>query len=223
MSNAACSKVLVLAYGFSSSTVQPRLPLGCGEPLDPVEFLKYVRLAGGTGTDMKDRFVTVPRDVLRRMRVPAGSVAGLRPFVNQAPRLVSMTGNGTTYILRVSDPNGWQDLKVVHVLLRGKDDELARRLVCAVAYSSSRHFIWNDTKGSYVVRGHSNVLRAPGCTLDVGRTVVEAEGDTLTLSIHLQLTPELLQYDPLVLAARVEDLDGTDSGWTSIDHRETSH
>ncbi len=69
MSNNACSKVLVLASTFDSTPVQPRLPFGCKEPLNPQRFLEFIQKQVGDGLDGRDRFVTVSSNVRQQMRM----------------------------------------------------------------------------------------------------------------------------------------------------------
>ena len=91
----------------------------------------------------------------------------LPQIVNQSPRVVSITvapvdANEAVYTLQVSDPNGWQDIKLMHLVVRSKNvsgDEQIQR--CYVKYSPSHHCLWNmyenGATNGYVVYGKSNL------------------------------------------------------------------
>ena len=231
MSNRACTKILALAYTFNSSTVQPRLPLGCEAPVDGMQLLQYVRQS--SGPPMRDRFVTVPSSELRRMRPLRSTASELPAFVNRPPRVAAIDatqvrGNEVVYTIEFADPNGWQDLKTAYLMVRGRDDAEAapHGPSCVVKYNSPNHFmatkLANGEMSSYVVPGQSRnlspgqspILRGQACTIDTGRALVSAQGEALTLSLDVSLDPVLLR-GPSVVAASVEDLDGANSGWTT--------
>ena len=224
MSNRACTKVLTLAYAFTSSSVQPRLPAGCEEPLDAGQLLQYVRQS--SGPPMRDRFVTVPSGVLKRLKVVKSTAADLPSFVNQPPRVSSIQAaqlgaDEVVYTFQLSDPNGWQDLKTAYFLVRGKSDEAAGP-PCYVKYNPSNHFLWNmrgdGGMGSQAVPGESTTLQGAGCTVDVAHVLVSAQGETMTLSLDTRLNAGLLQ-GPSVVGAVVEDLDEPHPGGRrSINH-----
>ena len=222
LSNKACTKILVLAYAFTSSNVVPVLPLGCEENVDGKQLLDYVRQSKGPA--MRDRFVTVPASLLEQMRAPQSTAPAPSRLQNQAPLVDSInatqTGSETIlYTLEVSDANGWQDLKRVQLLVQGKNVGGPR---CDLTYSVSRHAVWvgeqepKSPMDPFFTPGESKTIRGQGCVVEVFGISATAQGDRITLSIPLRLDSSLLK-GPSVIAASAVDLDGATSGWKILD------
>jgi len=112
-----------------------------------------------------------------------------------------------------SDPNGWQNLDVVNVLI---NNVLDGRSACYLAYSrpSGVLYLVGDAGGGLspgLALGASGSVSNSQCAAASAGSSASGSGNTLTLTLNLTFTASFAGNKVIYLAAR--DLEGGNSGW----------
>jgi hypothetical protein len=140
----------------------------------------------------------------------AGSTPGMPTVVDMSPR--SASGLSQTYQFTFSDPDGWQDLTVVNVLINAALDGAN---ACYLAYSRPDNVLYLVTdSGSGLlgmpVGGYSSVQNSQ-CNVSNARA--SGSGTTLTLTVDLFFRSKFAGNQVFYLAAR--DSAQNNSGWVT--------
>ena len=145
------------------------------------------------------------------------SYGGVLP--NQPPTADSVTpssgrGPGTTFSYTASDPNGYQDLSFVQMMI---NDTLTSANSCLVWYApgNNRMYLRSDDGASWLgplLVGSPGTLQNSQCEVDVGNSSVASGGTTLTVHLAVQLTLNGVKNNWLWAT----DLAGQNSGWVLL-------
>jgi len=148
--------------------------------------------------------------------------AGTWVIPNQPPSLGSVTPNGATsapdelvyFTMTCTDPNGWQNIKVVQFLindcLRGKGSFYA-----FYNRNANRIYLFDDGEwlGGYPP-GSDYTLESPYATLDLRETTVEGTNETLTITWAVTLKGALAGDRNMYQL--VKDQDNAQAGWEQV-------
>jgi len=203
ISNESCTKLLVLGYAFTSSHVEPLLPLGCNAPVDGRQLLRYVRSTGRWRSE--DQYVSIPASVREEMGViPSGSVR--TPVENRPPRVDGYDvgeagGAAPIYTFRFSDPDGWQDLGTATIMISSPAAVGQPEQSCYITYSQVR-----------------NELAVAGrwCSVDARHTWAGEAGDSLAVRMPIALDPAIAA-SAFVVQGAVTDQAGHSTGWVRME------
>ncbi len=139
------------------------------------------------------------------------SVTGLSPLVSAGP--------SQSYTFQFSDPDGWQDLNILNVLI---NSSLDGRQACYVAYNvqSKTLQLVDDAgdaggpfAGSMVFNGAGKVSNTHCVILGTGSSAA-GSGNTLTLTLNMFFTTEFGGNRVVYLAAR--DSAQNNTGWQTM-------
>jgi|GEM_PF-2306297 len=129
------------------------------------------------------------------------------------PSPAAGSGSSRTFTFTFSDPNGWQDLNVVNVLI---NDFLDGRRACYLAYVRPLNVLYlvNDTGDALlpglVLNGTGSVSNGQ-CTVYGSGSSATGTGNTLTLTLNISFSASFAGNRILWLAAR--DARENNSGW----------
>jgi len=115
-----------------------------------------------------------------------------------------------------NDPNGWQDLDVVNVLI---NNVLDGRSACYLAYSRSVGVLYlveddGGTLSTGLPLGGSGSVSNSQCSVAGAASVAMGSGNTLTVTLNLSFTAGFGGNKVVYLAAR--DVGGGNSGWQAL-------
>lgn len=141
--------------------------------------------------------------------------------VNQTPAAVTLapvasSGASQSFTFQFSDPDGYQDLGVLNVLV---NSALDGRHACYIAYSRPANVLYlvNDVGDGLLPGLTLNGSGAVGnsqCTVTGSGSSASGSGNTLTLTLNLSFSPAFGGNKLLFLAAR--DSIGNNSGWQTL-------
>ena len=149
---------------------------------------------------------TVTQSATAANRVP--TVTSLNPMVS--------TGASQSYAFQFSDPDGFQDLSVLNVLI---NTALDGRQGCYIAYSRPDNVLYlvndaGDAGGSYagsIVLNGSGAVSNSQCTVNGAGSSVSDSGNTLTLTLNMSFSAGFGGNKVVYLAVR--DSVQNNSGW----------
>jgi hypothetical protein len=126
------------------------------------------------------------------------------------------TAASQSFTFTFNDPNGWQDLDVVNILI---NNFLDGRNSCYLAYSRSAGVLYlvPDAGGGLlpgITLGGSSSTSNGQCTVNSAGSSAAGNGDTLTLVLNMSFTGNFAGNKVIYLAAR--DLHGKNSGWQAL-------
>jgi hypothetical protein len=130
-----------------------------------------------------------------------------------APSPAAGSGSSRTFTFTFSDPNGWQDLNVVNVLI---NDFLDGRRACYLAYVRPLNVLYlvNDAGDALlpglVLNGTGSVSNGQ-CTVYGSGSSATGSGNTLTLTLNITFSGSFAGNRIVWLAAR--DAGENNSGW----------
>lgn len=137
------------------------------------------------------------------------------PTVSSINPVVS-TGGAQTYTFQFSDPDGYQDLSVLNVLINRFVDG---RQACYIAYVRSTNTVYlvNDAgdaggpfAGALVLNGSGSISNSY-CTIRGAGSSASGSGNVLTLTLNYSFSPAFGGNRVVYTAAR--DAAGHNSGW----------
>jgi len=140
--------------------------------------------------------------------------------VNQAPVPVSMTpssGSGWSQVFQfaVSDPNGWQDVHWMLVIVNGP---LNGRGACYLNFNRSQGALWlaNDEASGWVggLLGSGGTVENSQCQVRLNESGVTGSGNTLVLTVSLSFKSGFsgLKW----FYAMAQDYGGLQSTWQTL-------
>lgn len=135
------------------------------------------------------------------------------------PTLAAGSGSAQTFTFSFSDPNGYQDLNVLNVLI---NDFLDGRRACYLAYVRSLNVLYlvNDTGDGLlpglVLNGAGSISNGQ-CTGYGAGSSASGNGTTLSLTLNLAFSASFAGNCILYLAAR--DVAERNSGWQAKGRR----
>ena len=211
-----------LGYSATSETVTggnwPQVDAGCGgcgTPQAVTVSVDATTLTAGTytgeilfGTN-NTTWMTVP--VTLTVGTPPQNV----PPSPGPPNPARGTGANQTFVFTFSDPQGWQELDVVNILI---NNFLDGRNACYLAYSRSAGVLYlvNDPGTALLglaLNGTGGVGNSQCAVIGVGSSA-SGTGNTLTLTLDMTFTTAFAGNKVIYLAAR--DLLGGNSGWEPL-------
>jgi Glycoside hydrolase family 44 len=143
---------------------------------------------------------------------------------NHAPTVTSLSpiassGASQTYTFQVSDPDGYQDLGVVNVLINGYLDG---RHACYIAYSQQSNTVFlvddaGDAGGPFagsIVPGVTGSASNGQCAVNGTGSSVSGSVNTLTLTLNMNFTAAFAGNRVVYVAAG--DAAGLNSGWQTM-------
>ena len=132
--------------------------------------------------------------------------------------LDSLSGSGAThtFVFTFSDPNGWQDLGVLNVMI---NSILDARNGCYLAYDRPNNVLYlvGDSGGGLtgLVLGGSGSVSNSQCTVNGTGSSASGNGNTLTLTLALSFSETAFAGEKVTyLAAR--DVAQNNSGWLAM-------
>ena len=126
----------------------------------------------------------------------------------------SGSGPGTTFSYTASDPNGYQELSFVQMMI---NDTLTSANSCLVWYApgNNRMYLRSDDGASWLgplLVGSAGTLQNSRCEVDVGNSSVVSGGTTLTVHLAVQMTLNGVKNNWLWAT----DLASQHSGWVLL-------
>ena len=128
----------------------------------------------------------------------------------------SGSGFSQTMSFTFSDPNGWQDLDVVNILINGSLDG---RNACYLAYSRPQNMLYlvNDAGGGLspgLTLNGNGVVSNSQCIVMGAGSAVSGSGNTLTVTLNLSFTAGFAGNQIVYMAAG--NVAGSNSGWQPL-------
>ena len=181
----------------------PNLKLQIAGGSRPITRVVITGVAGGTSFTMDD------------ISYETGTAQNLTPSVASLIPVVS-SGASQSYSVQFSDPDGWQDLGVVNVLI---NNTLDSRHGCYLGYSRQDDVLYlvNDN-GDGLLPGlalnGSGAVSNSQCTVNGSGSTASGSGNTLMLTLNLSFSSGFGGNKLLYLAAR--DSLQNNSGWQTM-------
>jgi len=174
-------------------------------PLNTGTYYLTGAVAMGTGVTQKNMNAQALLTVTLWQQGAVPNPAGVNPPI--------FNGSSVPITFYFNDPQGWQDLNVVDVLI---NNFLDGRQACYLAYSRPQNVLYLvDDAGGALLPG--SVLNASGsagnsqCTVSWGSSPVATAGNTLALTLTLGFNTSFAGIKVVYLAAR--DVEENNSGW----------
>ena len=126
------------------------------------------------------------------------------------------SGPGQNFTSKFSDPNGWQDLGVLNVLI---NKALDGRHACFIGYSRPDNMLClvNDNSDGLLpglLLNGSGAVSNSQCTVTGAGSTAVGRGNTLTLTLNLSFSPAFTGNKLVYIAAR--DSAENNSGWQTL-------